>query len=319
MPTAFHNDPELKARLCARTLTAWQDGKLLPIGNLTWLPEQDHRGLMASLAETGESEVFTATTGLPVAPCLVFEHLIAESGIVARVEVGPSMSRNVYQCSDTTRAWPQRWLEAIRPGAELSSVLPRFTLELMTHLLGPNSVWSSDIDGTSRAAAQEVLSLWTRELAGETVDAKTWNAARKSAEAAAMTASDHWGELFVELYAQLAWPVEGLSEELPGILMPFIQYWVLRVVQPHLSDRIYSAMAAFAAGPRRRRALRADGVAPDGSSFDKLDPDSRQAVTFINSEEGQKLFKAGKQRAMAHAAEFLRPLLERFVVLTTQA
>lgn len=320
MYKAFHNDSTTKAHLCARLLTAWQEDKLLPIGNLTWRPEADHRSLVASLAETSEPEVFTAVTGLPVAPCLVFELLVAESGVkVLAQDSKSSGSRLVFQCSDTTRALPRQWLQAIRPGADLSMVLPRFAVEVMAQLLRPDSVWALNLDGATRAAADAVLTLWTRELAGEPVDAKTWKAARKAAEFAAIEAPDHWGELVIELFAQLAWPVEGLGEELPGILMPFILNWVLRVVQPHLPEQVFDAFSVFAGGPRRRRLLRAKGLQLDGSSYEQLDPESRQALDFINSDAGQKLLADGRQRAMPYAADFLRPLLERFVALTAEA
>ena len=85
--------------------------------------------------------------------------------------------------------WPLRFMAAIRPGADLSLVVPRFLHWLMTD---PDGIRKYAVpDGL--AAISQIAGLYERLLIGETIttdewSSAAWSAARSAAESAAESA-----------------------------------------------------------------------------------------------------------------------------------
>ena len=92
---------------------------------------------------------------------------------------------------ELARQWPERFLSAIKPGADLSLVLPKFMVWML----------SDQVDGVirfakreaTRAAIQGVSALFVRWAAGDKPATSEWESARKIAYAAyaAYTAADY--------------------------------------------------------------------------------------------------------------------------------
>ena len=80
---------------------------------------------------------------------------------------------------ELARQWPERFLSAIKPGADLSKVLPKFMVWML----------SDAVDGVIRfakreatkAAIQEVSALYLRWAAGDKPATSEWESARKIA------------------------------------------------------------------------------------------------------------------------------------------
>ncbi len=80
--------------------------------------------------------------------------------------------------------WPQRFMGAIRPGEDLSLVVPGFLHWL---LIDPDGMRKNALpDGL--AAIDVIAELYRRILAGETITDMEWSAARSAAESAAWSA-----------------------------------------------------------------------------------------------------------------------------------
>ena len=83
---------------------------------------------------------------------------------------------------------PVAFFEAIPLGADLSLAWPRFALALMTD--PEHGVARLAAEGThTRAAIDDVAALFTRQIQGDTVSRREWDAAAASAYAAAASAS----------------------------------------------------------------------------------------------------------------------------------
>ncbi len=83
---------------------------------------------------------------------------------------------------DLAMAWPESFLAAIKPGADLSLVLPRFFVWL---LVDPeDGVIRYAKTALVRKAIQDVADLYSRKALGENVDAEVFRVVRKAAAAA---------------------------------------------------------------------------------------------------------------------------------------
>jgi hypothetical protein len=99
---------------------------------------------------------------------------------IARIEDGIFEGLPVKEAM----AWPERFLEAITPGADLSGVVDGFLHWL---LVDPtDGVIRFAKTEKTRTAIQAVGDLYTRKLKGEAVSREEWRKARENADAAAV-------------------------------------------------------------------------------------------------------------------------------------
>ena len=160
---AYHNDPTQKdailAKLSAHRLADelvkghyWENGKGCAVG---------------CTIESGNHAEYEHRFGIP--------RILAR--LEDRIFEGPP--------NGSAKEWPEQFMGAIRPGADLSMVWPRFALWLLTEEL-PQFVKKK----TTKAALSEVGALY-REWCetAKNPEAHRWMKARKNASAAAAAAA----------------------------------------------------------------------------------------------------------------------------------
>jgi hypothetical protein len=164
---AYNNDAALKERLIA-TMRAHREAETLVQG-VYW---EDGRGCAVGCIthkQSYEAWKHYEEWGIP--------------RILARLEDA------IFEAlpTDEARAWPERFLGAIQPGADLSQVWDRFAVWL---LVDPTwGVLQFARTDAQRVAIQRVADLYARRLEGTTVALSDWEAARRAAYAAADAAA----------------------------------------------------------------------------------------------------------------------------------
>jgi hypothetical protein len=159
---AYNNDAALKERLIA-TMRAHREAETLVQG-VYW---EDGRGCAVGCIthkQSYEAWKHYEEWGIP--------------RILARLEDA------IFEAlpTDEARAWPERFLGAIQPGADLSQVWDRFAVWL---LVDPTwGVLQFARTDAQRVAIQRVADLYARRLEGTTVALSDWEAARRAAYAA---------------------------------------------------------------------------------------------------------------------------------------
>jgi hypothetical protein len=156
---AYHGDPSIKEKYLARVRAhraadnlvrgvGWKDGKGCAIG--CTLESYDH-------------ERYPIELGIPVK--------------LARLEDA------IFEGlpDDEAMEWPERFLSAIRPGADLSMVWPRFAVEL---LIDPEHGAAAHVEQDSRVIGTigSVVDLYKRQIAGDDPPVAEWTAARARAD-----------------------------------------------------------------------------------------------------------------------------------------
>jgi hypothetical protein len=114
----------------------------------------------------------------------------------ARYETELGIPRLIARLEDTlfeglpngsAKRWPAQFLAAIRVGADLSLVWPRFAVWLLVDK--KSGVLRFAKTDTQRTAMQRVADLYARKIRGETIAESEWRAAATAAYAAAAAAA----------------------------------------------------------------------------------------------------------------------------------
>lgn len=152
---AYHADPKIKAKYLKRVQAHFkadeiiqgatgQDGK----GCAVWctLDKYDHGSYETEL-------------GIP--------------RLLARLEDGIFEGLSVKE----SKTWPAKFLRAIKPGADLSKVGPKFLVWLLEDVI-------QYAKPKGKIAIQAVIDLYKRQLNGETITYNQWSEVRSAADAA---------------------------------------------------------------------------------------------------------------------------------------
>jgi hypothetical protein len=162
---AFHGDKKIKARYLGRVRAHrkadelvkgqyWQDGKGCAVG---------------CTIHSGNHKAYETELGIPV--------------VLAKLEDG------IFEALDNGHAqeWPERFLSAIRPGADLSKVWPRFAVWLMTGEQWGVIQWAkSDM---AKKAIHDVSDAYQKVVDGAEMGSIDWRTLRSAAYAYAADAA----------------------------------------------------------------------------------------------------------------------------------
>ena len=161
---AYHGKPALKAKYLSRVRRHreadelikgqyWQHGKGCAVGCT-----------LEGRFVTGGHDAYETDLGIPVA--------------LAHIE------DNIFENLPNAAAhlWPERFLDAIRPGADLTGVADKFMLAVLVD--DQHGVWQV-ADERGKQAVDGVAALLRRKIAGKTVTAEEWTAAAARAYSAA--------------------------------------------------------------------------------------------------------------------------------------
>jgi hypothetical protein len=164
---AYHGSPEIKAKYLARVRRHreadelikgqyWQHGKGCAVGCT-----------LQGRFVTGGHDAYETDLGIPVA--------------LAHIE------DNIFENLPNAAAqlWPERFLDAIRPGADLTGVADKFLLAVLVD--EQHGVWRH-ADERGKQVIEAVAALLRRKIAGKTVTAEEWTAAAAHAYSAANAA-----------------------------------------------------------------------------------------------------------------------------------
>jgi hypothetical protein len=168
---AYHGDPATKEKYIAR-VRAHRAAERLVQGRTWQGPRGSEKGCaIGCTLEAYDHHRYPIELGVPV------ELARLEDRIFEGLDV------------ETAMAWPERFLSAIRPGADLSGVWPKF------------AIWLLEVMCAKSDAAKPVASLYRRRLEGSEPTRADWLAARDSARVVRDAAYTRRNKIWDDYYA----------------------------------------------------------------------------------------------------------------------
>jgi hypothetical protein len=177
---AFHSDPKVKSKYLRRVRAHrkaeeivhgkyWQDGKGCAVG---------------CTIHSSQHAAYETELGIPE--------------VIARLE------DSIFEGLDNGHSleWPERFLAAIKPGADLSLVWPKFAVWMLTDKKW--GVLRYTKQEQSKKAIQAVSDGWQKIVDGAEISSIPWSKLRSTAAAAAYDAADYADAAAYATYAAAA-------------------------------------------------------------------------------------------------------------------
>tara|TARA_Y100000815_G_scaffold65171_1_gene54007 strand:- start:2638 stop:3606 length:969 start_codon:yes stop_codon:yes gene_type:complete len=307
---AFLGDPDLRAKTLDRVRSRWEAREVVPLLYLKWSSEMKFASLAGTIAQTQDPDEFVRKTGLPLSLALVCETLINAGITFEDDDSAPFGFRMV--CDEAIWAFGPEWLSAVPLGGDVTDVVPRFLPIFLGLVLSPKLPLSRHIDPAVRAAANEIVALWGRELSGEIVPRAVWRQVRLQAQAAAEGWADPAGSSVAALVESLPWPSVGIATELPAICQTFLNSHLQVLAAKASSERDWLAWSDRLAAERELNALRSDARYTDLADPELLDhfPDLNRRMSAAESPGLATRMEQAKADARQQMTPFLRALME---------
>ena len=315
MSRAFLGDPALKAATLKRVRERWEARQIMPLIYLKWSADNNFASLAGAIAETRDPDTFVARTGITVELALLCETLISAG--ISFLDDRDAPFGFVMRGDDAIWSFGIEWLDAVAVDDDVSDVVPRFLPTFLTRILSDDFSFSANVAPGVRAAAQEIMSLWTRELRGEVIPRQEWRAVRASALRGSETNGDPKGYLVAELVESLPWPLAGIAAEFPAICQKFLHSYVQALAAPFLPERDQADRIACLAGARELSRARGEARFADASDEDMLDhfPEIKRAMVAMQQPEAVSRMDAAKERARPLMIPFLREQMDDLLTL----
>jgi hypothetical protein len=231
---AFGGNPATKIEMIEPVLAQWNARALVPDANFQWESAEHPNSISGALAKTRDRSEFEQRTGIPADLALLCELLLATG--VRKSETQDKSTGFSLEADDAVFAFGTEWLDAIRPGANLSMVVPQFARHCLDRLLKPDFDLATHVSSDIRDAGCEILSLWDRELAGENTTRRDWRGIQRAAMLAAANDTDPWGYRVGAFIEAIAWPVRSVAREFVGLFDPFLFNWLMYLETPFMTD-----------------------------------------------------------------------------------
>ena len=175
---------------------------------------------------------------------------------------------------ENARLWPEQFLAAIRPGADLSMIWPKFAVWL---LVDPEH---GVVKFAKNAApVQAVADLYQRRTDGDEPSVQEWESARRAAAAA----YDDAAYAAADAAADAAYAAYAADDA-------YAAYAAADAAYAADADADYAAAAAYAAAADAADAYAADAYAAYAYAY--ADADARQAAVIRQSEKLLELLRA---------------------------
>ncbi|MEP7350311.1 MAG: hypothetical protein ABI668_10240 [Sphingorhabdus sp.] len=312
---AFLGDPALRTETLKRVRERWEARQVIPMLFLKWSANNQFASLAGTIAETQDPETFVARTGIPLELALLCETLISEGISFLDDENAPFGF--VMRGDNMIWSFGTEWLEAIAADDDVSDVVARFLPSFLARILSDDFPLSGHIGPEVRAAAQEIVNLWSRELRGEIVSRQEWRTVRASALRASDTSGDAEGYPVAELVESLPWPLAGIVTEIPAICQKFLHSYLQVLAAPFLPEQDQVDRIACLVGAREMSRARSDARFANASDEDILDhfPQLKRAMLATGQPEAVSRMEAAKQRARPLTAPFLREQMDSLLTL----
>ena len=180
MTLAYNSDPTLKIAML-EIVAAHEAADEIVQG--TYFDETGPKLRACAVGCTLHSyAVATKTAGFEYSQHAIYDEILGKGGrTLAHLEDRIFEGLPVDACA----TWPRRFLEAIRPGADLSLVWAKFAFWLLTEEVALNATK----DRRVKESVDNVAALYLRVIAGETVRNDEWAASASSAASSADSAA----------------------------------------------------------------------------------------------------------------------------------
>ena len=317
---AFHGNPELKARLVDPLRPRWAANELIPASILRWDTENNLYSLCGGLISGQDRDQFEQQTGIPIEMAMLCEALI-----ISNIEVvgDPTHPKRGFTMdgSKEIMSFGMEWLDAVRPGADLSGVVPGFMVQLFSTLLADDFALAKHIDPNVRIAASRVLDLWSRELAGEAVPPSDWKAVRKAAVNANEACSDPSCLLLAGTVETLAWPLQSVAPEFVATYLSFAMTWLGHLQRPFHSEEDRATQAHELAGWMRIAEAGRNSELDEAATMALLDeiPEQKKAMFAKLEPAYQERMRAGKRQARVATDPVVRHQMDLMLALIKAA
>jgi hypothetical protein len=315
---AFHGDAKLRGEMIERVRARRSNGELFSAPILRWMPEQKAFSISAALAQTGDVAEFEKATGIPIHVAMLCEALSSMCTVTFEDKSKPT-GFDIVQDADSRR-FEMEWIDAIRAGADLSGVAPRFMVYFLETMLRPDFPLADHIEPGVRAIAARILDCWKRELAGGAIDGATWRAIRKDAVAASEQVKDPWCYPVAYFTETLAWPLSDMPGE---FLQPFgylMSNAIAYLRRPFYVEEHRNRGELSLVGFRRLDEARAEGITGEEATkafFDTM-PEIRDALMPLSPEANLR-YKKDQVRAFEVTTPPMRRMMDEMLKLIADA
>lgn len=288
--SAFLGSGDVKDRLVEPVRAQWNARALAPDACLIWQHEDQPDSLAGALAGTHDRAEFEARTGIPVELAQLCEMLIAVG--TKKVEQPEAEGSFSLAGSDDVLSFGMEWLDAVRPGADLRPVVPKFARHCLDLVLRPDFALAPYITAQFRAVGERIAALWDQEMAGDSIARSTWRSLQQAALEADANTTPAWGFRVATFLEAMVWPVESISGEFVGHFEPLLFNWLFFLETDYLTEDERSDREHFLIG------WRAMAIAPrDNAGI--IDVDPLEALPESQGVMSPEYIMATMERSMA--------------------
>jgi len=312
---AFGGSPAEKNQMLEPVRALWTARALAPDVNLNWQSDGQANSISGTLAETRDRGEFEQRTGIPADLAQLCEQLIA-AGV--RKSDAPDGGFSL-EAADAVLAFGTEWLDAIRPGADLSLIVPQFARHCLDLLLKPDFDLAGHISPDLRGAGFQILSFWDRELAGQSTTRDDWRGVQRAAMIATAKDTDAWSYRVATFIEAIAWPVRSVSREFVGLFEPFLFNWLMYLETAFMTDEermdrehLLLGWKAMATAPRDEAG---------NIDFDPLEslPESSRVISGAHITRTMDRAIAVREAARDRKDEVIRDLMNTVLTLIRSA
>lgn len=316
---AFNGNQALKDELIGRVRAQWAAGQLVAGGGLLWDKERSLFSINGALAETADVAEFESRTGIPLDVALLCESTLALSAVAVKDKTRKIGYASVHD--PALDGAVTAWLDAIRPGADLQSVIPKFMVYFLGFVLSDAFPQRDHVPAEIRAVAEKILTHWKSELNGQTVDAKSWRQVRNEALQASEQITQAWAYPMAHFVETMAWPLPTMTREfrqpfmfITGNLLSFLQ----SPYQVEEDKRL--AELALLGHLKMREQDRVGKTTPeDRQALLDANPDIKDAMTWFSDDERNARVKQGQQKAFAATTPVVQQFMDKWVEFIREA
>ncbi|WP_457325679.1 hypothetical protein [Roseateles sp. P5_E11] len=317
---AFHGDASLKAEMIGRVRSMDADGKLLVMGVLHWDDEKSLYSFNGALAQTEDREEFIKKTGIPIELAQIVESTVALNTVSLPSKDAPFGLE--FRSDEETRRYAAGWYESVRPGADLSGVMPKYMTYFLEFVLGSEFDLKEYISSAMRSAGERILANWKAELAGEKTDPKVWRAIRAEAVAANAGYDAAWTYPLAYFIETFAWPVRDMVAEFGQPYGFLCGNWLAFTRRPHFDevDRMNSELSLKGFLLSDRLEKEGKGGQEEMQAMLDANPDIKRAM-MLNSvdPEGYANYRQAQLRAFPATTPRVKKLLDQLVTFISEA
>ncbi len=316
-PVAFRGSAEVKEQLVEPVRAQWNAHALAPDTALNFEREDQPNSLAGALARTCDRAQFEERTGIPAELAQLCELLIAVG--TQKVELPEPEGAFSLAGSDDILSFGMEWLDAVRPGADLQPVVPKFARHCLDLVLRPDFALAPYITAEFREVGERISALWDQELAGDSIARATWRSLQQAALEADANTTPAWGFRVATFLEAMVWPVESISGEFVGHFEPLLFNWLFFLELDDLTEDECRDREHFLIGWRAMAIAPRDNAGIiDGDPLEGL-PESQRVMSPEHIMATMERAKTVKERAQGRKDAVIRGLMDTLLTLIRTA